>query len=111
MIENGEITVKVNDKEIKLAKALVEFEQLEKIVQEEKYIPSVIEPSFGIGRIVYCIFEHCFKMRAEDEQRTYFDFPAHISPLKCSILPLIDNDDLNRVVAEISKNLTFLTHL
>ena len=30
---------------------------------EEKYIPNVIEPSFGIGRILYAIFEHSFKMR------------------------------------------------
>ncbi len=30
---------------------------------EEKFIPNVIEPSFGLGRIIYAVFEHCFKMR------------------------------------------------
>ena len=33
-------------------------------------MPSVIEPSFGIGRIMYAIFEHNFKTREGDEQRT-----------------------------------------
>jgi glycyl-tRNA synthetase len=77
-------------------------------VQEEKYTPSVIEPSFGIGRIVYCIFEHCFRVRAEDQERTYFNFPPLIAPLKCSILPLMDKDDLNKVVLDISTNISNL---
>jgi glycyl-tRNA synthetase len=68
------------------------------MMMEEKYIPHVIEPSFGIGRILYCIFEHCFKTRDKDAQRTYFDFPPSISPLKCSLLPLMSKDDLNKKV-------------
>lgn len=36
----------------------------------EEIVPSVIEPSFGIGRIMYSIFEHNFKVREGDEQRT-----------------------------------------
>lgn len=32
--------------------------------------PHVIEPSFGIGRIIYSLLEHCFHVRKEDEQRT-----------------------------------------
>lgn len=32
--------------------------------------PHVIEPSFGIGRIIYSLLEHNFHVREEDEQRT-----------------------------------------
>ena len=92
-----------NGETVTLAKEFLTIEQLEKTIQEEKYTPNVIEPSYGIGRIVYCIFEHCFKVRKEDAQRTYFDFPPLISPVKCSLLPLLDNDDLNKVVQDISK--------
>lgn len=72
---------------------------------EEKYIPHVIEPSFGIGRVLYCIFEHCFKVREKDAQRTYFDFPAEIAPINCSLLPLMNNADMNLKVQEIKRNL------
>ena len=82
----------------------VSFSEHTKMVQEEKYIPHVIEPSFGIGRIIYCIFEHSFKVRAEDAQRTYFDFPPLIAPLACSILPLLNNKEMNDKVQEISKS-------
>ena len=106
MDQNKEIVVKTaSGKELKLTADLVQFEQYEKNIQEVKYTPSVIEPSFGIGRIVYCIFEHCFKVRAEDEQRTYFVFPPLVAPLKCSILPLIDKPVLNKVVQDISKTI------
>lgn len=36
----------------------------------EEVVPNVIEPSFGIGRIMYSIFEHTFHIRDGDEQRT-----------------------------------------
>ena len=74
------------------------FSETTKWMQEEKYVPHVIEPSYGIGRILYCIFEHCFKVRAADAQRTYFDFPATIAPLKCSLLPLMNNAEMNKKV-------------
>ena len=59
---------------------ITKIEELKKNVQEEKFIPSVIEPSFGIGRVLYAIFEHSFKMR--DEKRTYLSLPPKIAPFK-----------------------------
>jgi glycyl-tRNA synthetase (class II) len=35
----------------------------------EEYTPAVIEPAFGIGRIMYTMLEHNFKIRPEDERR------------------------------------------
>jgi glycyl-tRNA synthetase len=90
MTEKGNVTITVNGKEFKLtSEFFTKLEAAEKKIVEEKYVPSVIEPSYGIGRIVYCVFEHCFKTREADAQRTYFDFPPCIAPVKCSILPLM----------------------
>lgn len=72
MEEKGQIVIETKDKQFTLPKDLVSFEVNEKMAQEEKYTPSVIEPSFGIGRIVYCIFEHCFKIRPDNVTRTFF---------------------------------------
>lgn len=47
MNENNQITIKVNDKDIVLTKEHVTLELIDKILMEEKYTPSVIEPSFG----------------------------------------------------------------
>lgn len=103
----GEATITLSGgKQIKLNKDYIGFEVGEKTQYEEKYTPSVIEPSFGIGRIVYCIFEHCFRIRQNEASRTYFVFPPLIAPLKCSILPLIPNKDINSFVQDIKSLLT-----
>ena len=46
---------------------------------------------YGIGRIIWAVFEHRFKKRfgKDKEKRTFFNFPAKIAPVKCSILPLM----------------------
>nr|CAD7427239.1 unnamed protein product [Timema monikensis] len=41
----------------------VTVKNYQKTVHVEEIIPSVIEPSFGIGRIMYALFEHNFRMR------------------------------------------------
>jgi glycyl-tRNA synthetase len=89
MSDKGSITINLNGTDFVLTNEFVKFESQEKKIVEEKYTPSVIEPSYGIGRIVYCVFEHCFKTREQDAQRTYFDFPPCIAPIKCTILPLM----------------------
>ena len=105
MEEEKSVSVNVEGKgEFKVSQQHVTFERETRHVVEEKYTPSVIEPSFGIGRIVYCIFEHCFKVRAEEATRTYFFFPPAIAPVKCSLLPLINNAELNSCVRELSKS-------
>lgn len=105
MQEKSEIVLKIEgiNQEVKLTNEFIKFERQEKKVLEEKFIPHVIEPSYGLGRIMYCIFEHSFRLRENDVQRTYFDFPAAIAPVKCSILPLISQPVLAKKVYEISK--------
>lgn len=42
---------------------MVDIKRQQKRLAGRSFIPSVIEPSFGIGRILYCIFEHCYYTR------------------------------------------------
>jgi hypothetical protein len=43
--------------------AMCEIKRVKKKLAGRNYVPSVIEPSFGIGRILYCIFEHSYYTR------------------------------------------------
>jgi glycyl-tRNA synthetase (class II) len=65
MVEVKEVTEKVNG-ELKLHCVMVYFIHAP-IVNE--YIPNVIEPSFGIGRIMYSLMEHVWWVRDGDENR------------------------------------------
>jgi len=75
------------------------------MVHEIKFTPSVIEPSFGMGRILYSLLEHSFGQRDMDEQRCVMKFNARVAPYKVAVLPLSSRDDLNEVVDEIATDL------
>ncbi|XP_057331330.1 glycine--tRNA ligase [Microplitis mediator] len=91
---------------VSLTKEMVTVKRYQKIVHVEEITPSVIEPSFGIGRIMYAIFEHNFKKRDGDEMRTYISLPPVVAPLKCSVLPLSGNSEFVPFVKQLSQGLT-----
>lgn len=92
--------------EAEIKKEMVEVKRYQKTLHVEEIIPSVIEPSFGVGRVMYAILEHNFKRREADEMRTYLSLPPLVAPLKCSVLPLSGNPEFATFVRELSQGLT-----
>lgn len=66
----GEYQLAINGTQYRLTPEMLEVKRGQKTVHVEEYVPNVIEPSFGIGRIMYSIFEHNFRVRSDDGQRT-----------------------------------------
>lgn len=104
--ETGTVSVKVGDKDCSITREMVTVKRYQKTVHVEEIIPSVVEPSFGVGRIMYAVFEHNFQTRDDDDQRTYFSLPPLIAPLKCSVLPLSNNTDFQPFIKQLSAELT-----
>lgn len=100
--KNNEKVFHIEGKDLNLNKELIKFEQKTLNVMEEKFVPHVIEPAFGVGRIIQAVIEHSFNQR-EDPQKTYFKFAPRIAPLKCSILPVVQNEDFEIVIQNLSK--------
>ncbi len=61
-----EIEVEGKPVNVEIPKDWVSVKEETVTKREEKFFPHVIEPSFGIGRILYCVFEHCFHVRPDD---------------------------------------------
>lgn len=106
--EKGSAEITIGGKSFSLTSDMVQVKRYQKTLHVEEIVPSVIEPSFGIGRIMYSIFEHNFRIREGDEQRTYLSLPPVIAPYKCSVLPLSQNPDFNPFVQKLSSALTNL---
>lgn len=51
------------------------------------FVPEVIEPSFGVDRLLFSILEHVYRVR-EGEDKNVLSIPACITPYTCVILPL-----------------------
>ena len=81
------------------------WEKKTKKVHEVKFTPSVIEPSFGMGRILYSLLEHSFYQRESDEQRCVMRFNPQVAPNKCAVLPISSSTEVNAVVDDIASSL------
>ncbi len=78
---------------VEVQASLARFEQKTKEVSGAAFFPGVIEPSFGIGRVIYSLLEHCYWVReGDDEKRAVLSLPALIAPYKCAVLPLMNQD-------------------
>lgn len=103
----GQQVVEVADgKTVTLLPAHVAFDVRTELQHTVSYTPNVIEPSFGIDRIMYAILEHSYYERedeAEDKEakkdkkdagqkdkleRSVLRFPPEIAPVKCALLSL-----------------------
>ncbi|KAK7109202.1 glycine--tRNA ligase-like [Littorina saxatilis] len=104
--DKGETEIAIDGKNFTIKKEMIQVKRQQKTMHVEEYVPSVIEPSFGVGRIMYAIFEHNFKVREGDEQRTYLSLPPVIAPYKCSVLPLSQNAEFVPFVKQLSADLT-----
>ncbi len=99
LAESGQSIVDAGGKNFTVTKEMVSgVKRFQRKVHVEEITPSVIEPSFGVGRIMYAVFEHNFKVREDDEQRTYFALPPSVAPIKCSVLPLSGNQEFVPIV-------------
>ncbi|VUZ51915.1 unnamed protein product, partial [Hymenolepis diminuta] len=99
-------TLSVNGSNFEITPDMVTVKEEDVTMHVEEIVPSVIEPSFGIGRIMYSILEHNFHTRENDEQRTFLSLPPIIAPYKCSVLPLSSHQDFTPYVRELSEKLT-----
>lgn len=58
----------------------------------QKFIPHVIEPTFGVDRTVLALLTSAY---TEDEQngevRSYLKFEPHMAPVVCAVSPLLKN--------------------
>jgi len=69
LAEAGKFTIKVpgvGDGKVEITKDLVKIERRKRTVNIREYTPNVVEPSFGIGRILYSLIEHCYWTRASE---------------------------------------------
>lgn len=89
--------------EIELDSGFVKIALQTKTIHVREYTPNVIEPSFGIGRIIYSIFEHRFWTRPESTERGVLSFPPIVAPTKVLLVPLSNNEELQPILKEISR--------
>lgn len=83
----------------------VDFEKIEEEVKGEKIVPHVIEPSFGIDRILYSVLLHSFHTAINEKDKDYFKLSNSIAPLQIAVFPLLNKKELTEIAIDITQKL------
>ena len=62
------------------------------------FIPHVVEPSFGIDRIVYATLEYAY---SRERKRTRLALPRDVAPIKAMVYPLVARNGLPDIAMEV----------
>ncbi len=72
------------------------------VVRGRRFIPHVVEPSFGSDRLFYVALEYAYHVK---DDRVVMSFPRSIAPTQIGIYPLMSKDGLAEKALEIRKQL------
>ena len=100
---DGVYKFSIGDNEYEIDDSFVKFEKREEQIKGERFVPHVIEPSYGIDRIIYSTLLHSYTedISEEGETRAYFRLPAKIAPIKAAVLPLVNKEPLIEIAENI----------
>ena len=92
------ISLNINGKDIVLSEDYMS-QKTER--RSEMVYPNVVEPSFGLDRILYCLLESSWNI---DGEREWISLPQDTSPYDLLVAPLMTKDGLDTKAHEILKS-------
>lgn len=67
-----------------------------------RFVPHVVEPSFGLDRLAYATLEYAYKTK---EERILLSFPRELAPIQVSVFPLMTKDSLSEKAKQVYRML------
>ena len=89
--EDGKFKLELEGRLHEITPDIISFEEYDDVIRGEKVLPHVIEPSYGIDRIIYSVLLHSYK---ENDDRTYLKLDKQIAPIGVNVFPLVNKDEL-----------------
>lgn len=101
-----EVTVEIDGEDYAVPVEQTNFSVDEVTESGEHVRPHVVEPSFGVGRIIYTVLAHAYETDEVDgEERTYLALPPEQAPTTVGVFPLMDKDGMDDLAREIAGDL------
>lgn len=104
--EKEEVTVKVDGEDYTVPSEKYDFEVKEVKKSGEHILPQVVEPSFGIDRILYTVLVHSYSEDEVDgEDRTLLKLSEEVAPTEVAVFPMMDKDGMDDKAREVADRL------
>jgi len=85
-----------------ITKEQVEVAKQKTVVRGKRFVPHVVEPSFGCDRLFYVALEYAYGIK---DERVVLNFPKSIAPIQINVYPLMSKDGLDVRAKEIQRML------
>lgn len=100
------IQLTIDNEQIEIPAHCYEIEEVTTTVPGDKFVPHVIEPSYGIDRILYCLLEHNYNEGTKNnEEYRMLSLPANMAPVTVGVFPLIGDEKLITLAKKIDRSL------
>ncbi|MFH1473325.1 MAG: glycine--tRNA ligase [Candidatus Aenigmatarchaeota archaeon] len=80
----------------------VSKQKQEVFFDNKKFIPHVLELSFGVDRILYSLLDLSYSIK---DEKVVLKLPAHVAPITVSVFPLVNKNGLDKKAEIVCKEL------
>ncbi|PSG99437.1 MAG: glycine--tRNA ligase [Nanohaloarchaea archaeon SW_7_43_1] len=104
--EETEIEVEVNGQNYSIPEDKCSLERKTVTRNGEHILPHIVEPSFGIDRIVYTVLAHSYdEDEIDGEKRKLLHLEEEVAPTKVAVFPMMDKDGMGQKAKEVADHL------
>jgi glycyl-tRNA synthetase len=94
-LNRPEVKLNIDGEEIVIESSLFEHKTAEEDVSGENILAHVVEPSYGIDRILYSALEHAYhEEMVRGEERIVLKLARAVAPVTAAVLPLLSKEPL-----------------
>jgi glycyl-tRNA synthetase len=100
------LTLSIDGTEVEVLDEHVKRRQFTDNQTGEWYIPHVVEPAFGIDRIIWHLLDHCYEeTKKGGDDYSYLRLPSSVAPVDVCVLPLFEKDGMGELASTIHHTL------
>ena len=101
----------IGKEELLIAEEHVKRIDIKNTINGEWFLPHVVEPAFGLDRIMWHIIDHAY-FQQEKEGSAYHSLRLSnlVTPMNCAVFPLFDKDGMGEMAKTIHKSLNKLSN-
>jgi glycyl-tRNA synthetase len=105
-LNKPEVKLAIDGEEITIDSSLFEHKTVMEDVAGESLIPHVVEPSYGVDRILFSALEHAYaEEMVKGEERIVLRLARRVAPITAAVLPLLNKDPLTGKARQIAMDL------
>lgn len=101
-----ELRIQIRDNTFNIPVDKLNFQIVEEEKTGERILPQVVEPSFGIDRIIYSVLDHAYEEdKVNGEDRKVLQLQPEVAPMEVAVFPLMDKDGMGDKAQKLADDL------